>query len=882
MPPATTLSDADEALLKARHTEYRAMPTKDKEAFRIACAKYIARSRNLDDSNVYIVELFAGKVRNWFQNNNTEKRGTRLPLRIQQNFHPMRIFGHKNKVLIRSSLTEQTDGNNDHVPKDVDDEEEDEEQGHDGDEDDDEEEEDDNDNDNKKDEEDDADKGTVAQRAYIAQWNSMVRQLWDDLSEDEQRPYEHLAQLWSVQGPDDELKLWMAEKRSGPWFRSVASMFWVQCGMPVFIYGMFKDTNGKLRATMYDTTELWADTKPDTPLFRNIKGWDQDFRRKAWTFFQAVLDPEQASAETLTIVNGTRRQTTTCFVFEEYEDGTPILTDQENGHGTSTLRWQQIFCEYLRIHYCHEIRHVPWQSLHDNPQQFFAPGMIPNEFIFLDPSHINDGDLVRFYKNVFEMEDPAKHNLPGPPTRFRFSHYEMGPKNNRSYLPAIYNGTVTPAAPGRKKKAVQVPEFEGPPYSGENEAMSLQEPSPLVPGASQAAGPSRFASALANNFAKVQARLAAEGTTGAASVLTPTAAHSRVATTSDKGKGSTPEPWVEAAFDTSAPVDDEWAEENLLTVDGPSAPASVTGEPAGDLSFASDDEVEDVLDFLSSGPKGLSDAAPMDEDCERTSPLPSPSARAVPLESTVTPPVTADGHVAVPEVPRVFVSPPAPVMLDTDGAVRFAYLRSLSTAVQYQGLLTAMAAKLSSVVVIRAKSPVMWATWGHNSGHVPQSVQTSEKNMKTLMNWVKKGANLAGDAADAQRYCLVVGLLLSDIGFIEATTGLDIWPEGLPSYLAYSQLNDDHRMLITSICDERGRINADAEAPDPSAPQPSTSSPPSDTNSPVPAALATIPTGSKPSQKAVWKRRAAPPKATPLVEETVTGGRRTHSKARQV
>ena len=42
----------------------------------------------------------------------------------------------------------------------------------------------------------------------------------------------------------------MAERRSGAWFRGVANLFWLQCGMPVFIYGMFKDTNGKLRAML--------------------------------------------------------------------------------------------------------------------------------------------------------------------------------------------------------------------------------------------------------------------------------------------------------------------------------------------------------------------------------------------------------------------------------------------------------------------------------------------------------------------------------------------------------------------------------------------------------------------------------------------------------
>ena len=50
----------------------------------------------------------------------------------------------------------------------------------------------------------------------------------------------------------------MAERRSGSWFRAVAHMLWVQCGMPVFIYGMFKDTHGKLRATVCVTDAAYS------------------------------------------------------------------------------------------------------------------------------------------------------------------------------------------------------------------------------------------------------------------------------------------------------------------------------------------------------------------------------------------------------------------------------------------------------------------------------------------------------------------------------------------------------------------------------------------------------------------------------------------------
>ena len=106
-----------------------------------------------------LILVYEQKVRNWFQNN-TEKRPERLPTRIQQSFHPLRIFGHKNRDLIRDTLANE---NSDEEPDD---------------------------------------------RAYIVQWNETARMLWDELPEEEKQPYIHLAELWSVQGPDDELKPW--------------------------------------------------------------------------------------------------------------------------------------------------------------------------------------------------------------------------------------------------------------------------------------------------------------------------------------------------------------------------------------------------------------------------------------------------------------------------------------------------------------------------------------------------------------------------------------------------------------------------------------------------------------------------------------------------
>lgn len=54
------LTDTDLTLLKARLVEYRATPPNEKNTFRVACAKYIIRSRNRDDTDPYLLELFSG------------------------------------------------------------------------------------------------------------------------------------------------------------------------------------------------------------------------------------------------------------------------------------------------------------------------------------------------------------------------------------------------------------------------------------------------------------------------------------------------------------------------------------------------------------------------------------------------------------------------------------------------------------------------------------------------------------------------------------------------------------------------------------------------------------------------------------------------------
>lgn len=674
----------------------------------------------------------------------------------------------------------------------------------------------------------------------------------------------------------------------------------------------------------YDTTELWADSKPDTPQFRNIKGWDLQFRKNAWAFFQAVLDPAQASHETLAIVNATRRQGTVAFVFETYDDGTPILTDKENGKIASTTRRQHILREYLRIHYCTcscavdvsmetealfsahakaiDVRSVPWQSLSENPDRFFAAGMVPNGFVFQDPSHINDAELVKFYTHVFKLEHPGEYNLTALPVRFRFSHFETGPKGNRSYIPAIYDGTVPTSQPQRQKKSARVPGFDGDPSDDETEPTRGSEPPaevspPAAPSRGVVAGTSRMAAALVADFAKVQASLASEGSaTPPTQLATPEPSVDASGTSSQpKGKGKAVAPWIAATVDAASTMGDAWDDENELFGPWSSPPP---------LLDASDEEVEDVLNFVSAGPKPLNDnkSPSLATDMETSSPANCMGSERTEPTLTSSLSTTALDPVSRTLSVRPLASPEAPCSVQSERGARFAYLLSLLSDPSYQALLRAFEAKVCSMcglqrhaltnvilqlcepTVIRAKSPVLWATWGLRSAHVPKSILTSVKNVKTLMNWVEKGRDCSGSASDIQRYCLVLGLLLSDLDFIDRTPGDVAWPEGLPEYLAYSQLDDTHRILITHSCDTQAAEHGGEDVDDAVAPFPGTDSADNGTVRELPTmeSAPEVPKRARSTRNAkvcVEPSRGAT--TGPIMpRDSGNGGRRTRSKAR--
>ena len=106
--------------------------------------------------------------------------------------------------------------------------------------------------------------------AHLATWNEAKRQLWERLPEADRRAYEKLAEKWAMEGPDDAVKpmyvpvlhnllvtqysddfpFSLAEKRSPTWMRSVSHLFWTQCNMALFMYGMYRDKDSVLHAVV--------------------------------------------------------------------------------------------------------------------------------------------------------------------------------------------------------------------------------------------------------------------------------------------------------------------------------------------------------------------------------------------------------------------------------------------------------------------------------------------------------------------------------------------------------------------------------------------------------------------------------------------------------
>ncbi|TFK89214.1 hypothetical protein K466DRAFT_564277 [Polyporus arcularius HHB13444] len=407
MPRPTRLRENEDAYLETRQGSYRTTPGREKDAFVDQCARHILTLREVldDDSEQYklLLELFSS-VRNWF-NNRTQAKKARLPLRINRAYTGERVFESLCRDEIRASV--QGDDSDEH---------------------------------------------------HIVLWNARRKELWEALSQDERDEYEAKAVRWNEEGPDVQLPPALAYRRAIGWMRSVVALYWEQCRMPVIVYGLCPNDGDVPQGIRYDTSELLNERAPEgvprRPEYSDNADWDQGLRRNFRLFFEPWVMPNAAgvAGETSTAVE-TNRRAPEEFEFETYDDGTPILVDTENGTPFTYLQRIAVFRQYVRAHYScakgYQVKYAPWGSMHAHPEYFFDDGMLPAGFHMRDPSHIHENDLINFFRHVISMEHPANGE---DGTRFRFKCYEVGKKNRKKYLPAIYDGRPSDAAPGCRKK----------------------------------------------------------------------------------------------------------------------------------------------------------------------------------------------------------------------------------------------------------------------------------------------------------------------------------------------------------------------------------------------------------------------------------------------
>ncbi|RPD52134.1 hypothetical protein L227DRAFT_618066 [Lentinus tigrinus ALCF2SS1-6] len=304
MPPK--LPDAETRYLEERLPDFRRTGKNDRTPFLEACAKRLVTLQGIPEGCIGYdlhIKHFVQIAWTWFNNRiqKNKDRATRLPIRINRSWTGERVFEFMKNSDIREAVRED-EPNHQH---------------------------------------------------HIVAWNLMRRSLWEDLEEDEREDYAALATQWNRNGPDVKLQPRMAARRALGWMRSTCKMYWEQCGMALFLYGVWPDEDGELNTLRYDTSDYVAELAGKDgrklPRFTARPDWEKNIRAAAEQFF----------GEWYSLVAGTSvrdhsaRKGPVEFQFARYDDGTPILTDTEDGKPFTVERAQEVLRQYIRINYRH-------------------------------------------------------------------------------------------------------------------------------------------------------------------------------------------------------------------------------------------------------------------------------------------------------------------------------------------------------------------------------------------------------------------------------------------------------------------------------------------------------------------------------------------------
>ncbi|KAI1782675.1 hypothetical protein LXA43DRAFT_1067473 [Ganoderma leucocontextum] len=618
----------------------------------------------------------------------------------------------------------------------------------------------------------------------------------------------------------------LAWKRAGAWMREVVMLFWIHFRMPLFIYGVFPNENDELKALGYDVSEYFSESGEDTPLFRQMPDWDVNVRQKFYNFFGAVLLPQQATKGTLEAVRATVCQAAKPYEFDNTEDGEDI----------NNVRRQQILRQYMHIHYGfargRQFAAAPWAALNKHVGEFFDNGMLPAGFIWEDPVKINEVPLLGFFTHVTEMEKPENQDPDGEPRRFRFSHYECVVDGEQRWEPAVYDGAPAERTRRRPKKTVRAPTFVDTP-DADHIPNTTSEALPAKPrGGVSGQGPEDDKIRQWNkDWAQyLRARDKASKT--------------KVKATKSKAKAKAKtKPRKSGDFDSDEETTEDEDKEfwNISDME---------------IELHSPDDDDDGGD---DGPEEVEDAEDVSED-EEPHPALGPSHR------VKGPQGKGKARAIAVVAPEPDARAPAssillaPCSVGASGPARFEYLRGLCALAPYQAMVQRLWPKLHELVEIPPLEGFKWANWKHASAHLPGSVHATSDSVGCLVNWLKPGLVSRAPTADAQRFCLIIGLTLRDIHvaqFLEPDADL---PEDIPPYLANTSLSFAFVETLSEACRlsalVRPRLSAKSNG---SAGHASQAQPPSYTSTPrpQPATLSSPPGEEEPTSQHVREAEAS-------------------------
>ncbi|KAI1795475.1 hypothetical protein LXA43DRAFT_1091124 [Ganoderma leucocontextum] len=722
------LTEDEETFLKARQGDYRIAKAADKPAWRKALAKHLVEKRGLETSEI-MLDFFEQKVYTWLSNH-TGKKKKKQTIKLGRIFTGERCWGNKNYNAIKSAMPEIP-------PNDP---------------------------------------------YYVSTWNRTRHTLYEALPGEDKDYWKEKALRWTEEGPDDEYKPELARKRAGAWMREVVMLFWIHFRMPLFIYGVFPNENDELKALGYDASEYFSESGEDTPLFRQMPDWDVNVRQKFYNFFGAVLLPQQATKGTLEAVRATVRQAAKPYEFEYYDDGTPILSNTEDGEDINNVRRQQILRQYMRIHYgfAHgrQVAAAPWAALNKHAGEFFDDGMLPAGFVWEDPVKINEVPLLGFFTHVTDMEKPENQDPDGEPRRFRFSHYECVVDGEQRWEPAVYDGAPAERTRRRPKKTVRAPTFVDTPDADH------------IPKATSEALPAK---PRGGSPAKARRTMFAPGGKKIRQWNKDRAQYLRARDKASKTKAKATKSKAKAKAKTKPRKSGDFDSDEETTEDEDEEFWNISDM---EIELHSPDDDDDDGD---DGPEEVEDAEDVSED-EEPHPALGPSHR------VKGPQGKGKARAIAVVAPEPDARAPAssvllaPCSVGASGPARFEYLRGLCALAPYQAMVQRLRPKLHEPVEIPPLEGFEWANWKHASAHLPGSVHATSDSVGRLVNWLKPGLVSRAPTADAQRFCLIIGLALRDIHiaqFLEPDADL---PEDIPPYLANTSLSFAFVETLSEAC----------------------------------------------------------------------------------